>query len=184
MAKIEARSITLKDGRKIFLKTAEPSDTESLLDFLDILSEHPEGLSLSPGDFSLTLEDEKKHLIKMRDHSKQLFLVALRGTKTVGCIDFNIEPRKRQSHSGWFGMSVLPDWRGLGLGDLLLKEMLTWAREVPEIKKVKLSVLSDNTKAQALYKKYGFQHTGTKYKEITTPDGESYVDEHIMELWL
>ena len=57
-------------------------------------------------------------------------------------------------------IAVHPDWRGKGLGELLL---LTAMEEALQLRSsaVTLEVRASNWVAQRLYRKYGFQFTGT-----------------------
>ncbi len=56
---------------------------------------------------------------------------------------------------------VLPDQRGLGLGDLLLSHMMDLAREMGA-SRVTLEVRVTNTIAQRLYRKFGFETEGVR----------------------
>ena len=53
-------------------------------------------------------------------------------------------------------IAVLPEFRGQGIGDLLIKEIIRKAKG-RGIAKVSLRVWADNVKAQRLYKRHGFE---------------------------
>ncbi len=103
--------------------------------------------------------------------------------QVVGNIDFHIIRRKRLEHTGEFGMSCLPEWRGNRLGTILLSELLSWAKSHPVIEKVTLRVIGSNARAQALYRKFGFQEEGRRKHEIKNPDG-SYDDDMLMAIFV
>ncbi len=56
---------------------------------------------------------------------------------------------------------ILPDQRGLGLGDLLLSHMMDLAREMGA-DRVTLEVRVTNSIAQRLYRKFGFETEGVR----------------------
>ena len=71
---------------------------------------------------------------------------------------------------GWAGLSlgvdgdvmtigVLPDFRGRGVGHLLLAELLRVARQA-SVERVFLEVRASNTQAISLYERQGFVHIG------------------------
>lgn len=60
-------------------------------------------------------------------------------------------------------VAVHPDWRGLGLGEMLLLNMLYLAYRHP-VNLVTLEVRPSNTAAQNLYKKYRFEVVGERIR--------------------
>lgn len=79
----------------------------------------------------------------------------------------------RTSHKVEFGVSVLKEYWGYGIGQNLLKESIHWA-DSNEIKKITLNVLETNDKAIMLYKKYGFEVEGILKKDKFLSDGKYY----------
>ena len=84
---------------------------------------------------------------------------------------------------GEFGMSVLPKWRGQGIGSLLLSNLLAWARSNPAIEKVNLRVISNNEAGLSLYRKLGFKEEGRKLKKVKYGNNE-YADDIHMGLFV
>jgi ribosomal protein S18 acetylase RimI-like enzyme len=58
-------------------------------------------------------------------------------------------------------MWVHPDWRGRGVGDLLVTAVIDWARAAG-YPAVRLWVSADNTPAERLYLRHGFRRTGER----------------------
>ncbi len=56
--------------------------------------------------------------------------------------------------------------RGQGLGTKLIEYTINKIKQNKEIKKIKLTVIQNQTAAENLYKKFGFQKIGTNKKEI------------------
>jgi RimJ/RimL family protein N-acetyltransferase len=112
-----------------------------------------------------------------------LVLVAEIDSKIVGQLDFSSGHRKRNSHTGDFGMGVHKDFRGLGIGTLLLKALIEWAKNNTQIEKINLCVHQTNDRAIATYKKIGFEIEGVRTKDLKYPNGV-YVDTVLMGLHL
>jgi ribosomal protein S18 acetylase RimI-like enzyme len=107
--------------------------------------------------------------------------VADDGGRVVGWVDIQRETRPVHAHVGQLGIGVLPDYRGCGIGERLMRAALEAARAAG-FEKVELHVYGRNTRAAALYRKLGFVHEGTRLKAKKI-DGE-YDDVHIMGLLL
>jgi ribosomal protein S18 acetylase RimI-like enzyme len=65
------------------------------------------------------------------------------------------------SHCGSLGMGVLPNYRGQGLGEKLLRACLAKAK-AKGLTRVELEARVDNFAAISLYKKVGFVHEAMK----------------------
>ena len=75
-------------------------------------------------------------------------------------------------HGGMLGMSLLPAWRGRGLGERLIRQTLEAARAFG-FSRVELTVRHDNARAQALYRNVGFEVEGRKRRAVLV-DGVFY----------
>lgn len=77
---------------------------------------------------------------------------------------------------GWWtgaiqNVGVVSEHRGLGLGHALVIKSLLGFRE-RGLRRVFLQVTAENTPAINLYKRVGFRHTRTTYKEVIVPAPE------------
>ena len=69
--------------------------------------------------------------------------------------------RGAMKHEGVFGISVLKDYRGKGLGKLLMKLALDEAiKNLPNLRIITLGVFSTNDLAKEMYKNFGFIEFG------------------------
>ncbi len=67
----------------------------------------------------------------------------------------------RRAHAGGIGMGVHDDWTGRGIGRALLGELLGIADRWLGLRRVELTVFTDNARAIALYRSFGFETEGT-----------------------
>jgi ribosomal protein S18 acetylase RimI-like enzyme len=79
-----------------------------------------------------------------------------------------------------FGMYVAREYRGRGIGRLLLSSLIDRLSAFPQICTIRLGVTETQDPARALYESMGFQVIG-KTEEGIVVDGRQ-VDELIMEL--
>ena len=104
-------------------------------------------------------------------------LVAEDAGQIVGWCDVRRESVPTYAHEGSLGMGLLPDYRGHGLGERLIRAALDAARHAG-FERISLSVYAQNTRAIALYRKVGFVHEGTRVRGRKV-DG-AYDDIHMM----
>lgn len=122
---------------------------------------------------------EAPSLEKVRALHEQLILsggpvfYAMKDEEVVGWCDVIPEGNPRLSHRGGLGMGLLPEFRGRGIGTLLLKETIRQAREFG-LEKVELHVYTTNENAIALYKKFGFEEEGIIRKFRKLDDGDYF----------
>jgi ribosomal protein S18 acetylase RimI-like enzyme len=81
--------------------------------------------------------------------------------EVVGWCDVIPMSRPVQAHRGVFGIGVLPQFRGQGIGTKLTKKALAAARAFG-LHRVELTVREHNTGAIELYKKEGFEIEGVQ----------------------
>jgi putative acetyltransferase len=79
-------------------------------------------------------------------------------------------------------MSVDQDWRGQGIGSLLMANAIEWAKGTGAIKRITLMVFARNEVAIHLYQKFGFEIEG-KHRKAIFRDG-MYLDNLTMALLL
>jgi RimJ/RimL family protein N-acetyltransferase len=99
----------------------------------------------------------------------------------IGELTFRTGKWKQTEHVGEFGIMLRKDYRGMGIGTLLLESLISWAKK-SHVRKINLKVRTDNKAAIHLYKKFGFQIEGTLSREFFI-NGQFY-DCYIMGLQL
>ena len=89
--------------------------------------------------------------------------------EVVGWCDVTPLSRPTQAHRGVFGVGLLPQFRGQGIGTKLIRVALAAARAFG-LHRVELTVREHNTGAIELYKKEGFEIEGTQ-RDAVLVDG-------------
>ena len=92
-------------------------------------------------------------------------LVAVADQEVVGWCNIPPATREVMAHVGDLFMGLLPNWRGQGLGERLLRKSLL-AADAFGYRRIELGVFASNTRATALYRKAGFVEEGIKRRAI------------------
>lgn len=179
MAIIKPRQVTLKDGTRLWIRSAGVADVRGVLALrADLIASSPYQVS-EPGD-QWTQEMALEKIKKANESPGHLWLVASPeaevGSDVVGGINFRSEERKRIEHHGTFGIGNLAAWRGRGVGTALIEVMLDWAAASEVIEKVSLGCFATNVKARKLYRRIGFKTESRQKRFFKLGPGE-YVDD-------
>lgn len=80
--------------------------------------------------------------------------------RVVGHLGMILNRAPRRKHVGSFGICVHPDFHGRGVGRALMAEMINLADNWLNLLRLELSVASENSRAIALYRRFGFEVEG------------------------
>jgi len=149
------------DMDKVVIRKAKASDAAALLDYLKIIGSESDNLTFDAKGLPFTVQDEEAYLKAKEASTNSTTLLALLDNEIVGCISVDTPARKRLCHRGEIAVSVCKRCWGTGVGSALFVAMLTWARAKDTgLRKLDLVVRSDNSRALALYHKFGFSEEG------------------------
>jgi RimJ/RimL family protein N-acetyltransferase len=183
MSIISPRSVRVKSGREIILRSAEPDDAEQLVTMIKtILTENDFNIT-TPEEFRFSPDQEMEWLEDVTESPGHVVIVAEYASELLGMLNFHVDPRKRMKHHGALSINISRAWRDQGLGRTMLQALITWAEEQASIEKLNLEVFATNARAIALYRSLGFQQEGYLAKQIKMAPGV-YVDVLLMGLWL
>ena len=129
-----------------------------------------------------TLAEERiwlKERLKNIWAKEEICLTIWDGKKVVGNSQA-IKDRWKENTNVHVGIAIDRDYRGQGLGEMLLGEVIKQAKKKLKPKNIYLRVFSDNKVAKSLYKKLGFRKIA-HFPEWTLHRGK-YVGHDIMLL--
>ncbi len=174
-----AETLTLRDGREIIIRSVEPEDAASMLQYMKIMLCETPFLLRTPEEFNYTPEEEARILAGRRDDPRSLMLVAETGGEIIASADVCSHGAKsRVRHRGELGISVRKDYWGQGIGSALMDRLISFAKQTG-FEQIELTVESKNRRALGLYHKNGFTVYGTRPHGMKYPDG-SYDDDYLM----
>jgi putative acetyltransferase len=106
-------------------------------------------------------------------------LVACTRETIVGSLALVVPERSpRRSHVGEIGLSVHDQWHGRGIGTALVRAAVELADRWLNLRRLELTVFTDNERALRLYKKFGFEIEGL-LRRYAFRDG-AFVDAYLM----
>lgn len=168
---------------QLLIREARPEDAGQLLARLQQLIAEPDiNIPLAPGEFNVTLEEERQILADYATAANSIFLVAEAGGEIIGDLSCKGGARQATRHAAVLGISVSQAWRGQGVGNALMNRAVTWAKQTGIVSRLELYVYVRNQAAIALYRKFGFEVEGQR-RRVIYQNGE-YLDDLIMALLL
>ena len=157
---------------EIKIRKAEASGAKAVKEIYEFENAHGGTLQLPHP----SLKSWEKRLTNIPDNVHAY--VAILNDEIVGNLSFEIAKNARRRHVGAFGMGVKDNVQGQGVGTALLKTAIDLADNWVNIKRIELTVYSDNERAINLYKKFGFVIEG-EAKSYAFRNGK-YVDAYYM----
>ena len=103
--------------------------------------------------------DQASQYVSKNIATHHLQFVALDDGAVVGFCELDPSPHPVHAHTASMDMALLPEARGKGIGKRLLTTAIGAAR-CQGLRRIGLSVFSDNLRAIRLYKSCGFEHEG------------------------
>lgn len=170
----QEKTILLKNGRTCTLRRAEESDAEILVGYLKDISTETRNVVREPEEVRTSVE-EAEFIRKTREDGRALMLLAFVDGHLAGNASFAaVLDRIRVRHRCRMGISVYRKFWGMGIGMALMEEVLRRAGDAG-FEQMELEVVSDNAPAVGLYRKFGFETTGTVPRAFKYRDG-TYAD--------
>ncbi len=173
--------VFLRDGTPCTLRNPTAEDAQALLNFLKITSGETDHLMRYPDEIQIRVEEERRFLQEMASKPNAVMIAAVLNGQIVGNAGLTpVAECDKCRHRASFGMSVLQDDWGRGIGTLLTKAILESAQEAG-YRQIELEVLADNHRALALYEQFGFKIFGTNEHAFYFRNG-TYRASHLMSL--
>lgn len=161
------------NGINYMIRLAIDKDAKELSELRLQIDGETENLDREKGEGFIDTAGFKEIIKTDTESSRNLFLVAVVNDRIVGFSRCEGVYLKRFSHKVEFGVCVLKDFWGYGIGKNLLKESISWA-DANGIKKITLNVLETNDKAIKLYERLGFEIEGILKNDKILSDGKYY----------
>jgi RimJ/RimL family protein N-acetyltransferase len=177
------QTLTLKDNTEVVIREALVADAEAILAFAKMLFTTTDSVLTIAEEFNITLEEERGFIQAHTTTPTAILLIAVHNDQVISMLNFNCHSKVKMKHTGEFGVSVHPNYRGQGIGRQIIQMLIDWAQGVPQIEKLILHVMNTNTGAIKLYESLGFAVEGSELKVIKQLDG-SYADLVAMGLFL
>jgi len=166
-------------GTNVVVRYPTKNDLQQMTDYINILSRERTYILFQGEETSL--EEEKEFLdslLKKISVNKVTYLLVLHNDKMVGSCSIKMKD-KVEKHVGELGISIAKDFRGKGIGKLLMKLVLEEAKKnLSDLKICVLGVFGDNDIAKKMYINFGFKEFGKLPGGVRHKD--KFVDHYYM----
>ncbi|MBW4083351.1 GNAT family N-acetyltransferase [Paenibacillus sp. S150] len=162
-----------RGGKNVTIREAVPADAGPLAELRLQIDGETENLDRERGEAFIDAAGFEQLIREDRASGRNLMLVAAVDGRLAGFSRCEGKALKRLAHQAEFGIGVLQECWGSGIGRNLLGVTLAWA-EARGIRKITLKVLETNSKAIALYQKQGFEAEGLLKNDKLLSDGKYY----------
>jgi RimJ/RimL family protein N-acetyltransferase len=130
-----------------------------------------------PTSFGSSYEDELEAPLSIASGP---FFGAFLGNQLVGIAGLSRDMRMKRRHKVMLrSVYVLPEFIGKGIGAMLVKANLAYARDIPGVMQVNLIVNEANTAAVKIYEEAGFTAFGREENSLIV-DGVPHVELHMV----
>lgn len=114
----------------IILREAVPGDAKDILLMMGQVNKETEFLVLDEAELLLPPETLEEELDYIYESNNNLLLLAIYEGTIIGTASVKADSQFRLSHVGEVGISILQEYWGMGLGTLMLEEIISWAKEM------------------------------------------------------
>lgn len=167
----DAVSLPLKDGRVCVLRNPGRSDAAAFARFSYQVRTETDFLLALPDEVEQNTEKVAQRLEATTDGQTQMMLCAFVDGKLIGfAIVGQVSNRRKACHRATFGVSILKEFWGLGIGTALMEHCIRYAKQAGFLQ-LELDVVADNESAVRLYRRHGFVEFGRNPLGFRLDDG-------------
>lgn len=153
-------NVILKNNIEVMIREATKEDAQNMIDFYNIVGGETDFLSFGVNEFKRDLQEYEEYITATSKEPNSIMLLALVDSEIISIATINSSQKERTKHVGTLGIVISKKYTGLGLGKILMNDLIEWAKQNRVTKKVSLVTNERNTIAIELYKKLGFEVEG------------------------
>lgn len=156
--RMQGREITLKNDTKVEVRTVTPGEAGKYLKFMRDVYEKNDLLELNPNEVEEIKRRKLRKEIKEFAKAKRQILLGVYSEKKLiaACSVSRVSDKEKESHRAALSISIVKEFRKIGLGAALMKLAFDFAGKVA-YEQFETTVLESNTPAFILCTEYGFK---------------------------
>ena len=152
--------IILKNGKEAWLRNGDAADGSAVYEVFNATHAETDYLLSYPEENTFNPEQEAAFLEAKAKSPNEIEILAFVDGKVAGLAGIEaVGAKYKVKHRAEFGISILKEYWGLGLGKALTKACIQCARDAGYVQ-LELNVVSENRKALSLYEGLGFKEFG------------------------
>ena len=155
-----AQRIVLKNGKEALIRNGVAADGAAVYAVFQQTHAETDYLLTYPDENRFVPALEAQFLEEKTKSANETELIAIMDGKIVGTAGIeSVGKKDKVKHRAEFGISVLKEYWGLGLGKALTVACIQCAKDA-EYKQLELNAVSENDRALSLYRSLGFEEFG------------------------
>lgn len=165
------RRIILKNGKEAHLRNGDASDGSAVYETFNATHTETDYLLSYPDENSFDAEQEGRFLKEKSESPNEIEIIAIVDGKVVGTAGIEaVGTKYKVRHRAEFGVGILKEYWGLGIGRALTEACIQCAREAGYAQ-LELNVVADNERAVSLYRDLGFEEFGRNPRGFNSRTG-------------
>ena len=165
-----AKTVLLTGGLELLVRNAVASDARALRETTQRTNAETNYLLSYPDEQSVDDEQEARSLAETERSCNEVELVAIIDGRIVGSAGVSaVRSRHKVAHRARFGISILKEYWGIGIGRVLMEASIDCARQAGYTQ-LELEVVADNERAVLLYRCAGFEEYGRNPRGYRSAD--------------
>lgn len=154
------QTILLKNGKEAVIRNGDEPDGNDVFDVFNLTHGETDYLLTYPNENSFDSEQEAQFLKEKAISPNEIELVAIVDGKIAGTAGIeSVGEKYKVKHRAEFGIGILKEYWGLGLGKALTKACIQCAIDAG-YEQLELNVIAENERALSLYRSLGFIEYG------------------------
>lgn len=176
---IPEQVLELRDARTVRLGPIGPDDAEQYCDYMRAVSQESPWAGMVPGE--VRAPDAQREVFETETSTLHWRLGAWDhdSEQMVGDCSMSRSDRAKFTHVARLGIGVRAEWRGVGLGRIMMEHAIGAAKDDPAVLRLELMVFAKNEIARNLYRSMGFVEEGISVGSVRQPDGSFDDDVHM-----
>lgn len=159
-----SHTLTLRNGAACLLRSGLAADGKAVYENFQLTHGETDYLLSYPDENSFGPEKEAEFLTQKAESPNEVEIVAFVDGKVVGTAGIDaVGSKYKVRHRAEFGISLLKEYWGLGIGRALMDACIRCARNAGYAQ-LELDVVADNARAISMYEKAGFVEYGRNPK--------------------
>lgn len=155
-----SEKIILKNGREVLIRNGDRSDGKSVYEVFNLTHGETDYMLSYPDENSFDPDEEAEYLENKTKSPNEVELVALVDGKVAGTAGIEaVGTKYKLKHRADFGIGILKEYWGLGLGRALTEACIQCAKDAGYLQ-LELNVVAENKRAISLYRSLGFKEHG------------------------
>ena len=165
-----AKTVLLTGGQELLVRNAVASDTRALRETVCRTHSETDYLLSYPDEQSVDDEQEARSLEEAEHSCNEVELVVIIDRRIVGSAGVSaVRSRRKVAHRARFGISILKECWGMGIGRVLMEASIDCAQRAGYTQ-LELEVVAGNERALSLYRRAGFEEYGRNPRGYRSAD--------------